>query len=206
MTLKRKVVLGASVTLVLAAATTGVRAYRVVGGSDAPAYLAGDLLLVNRAAYGVRLPFLGRGLAGPRRPDRGDVVLLRVPGESLLVFKVVVGLPGEHVEVSAGRVTLDGGPLQYAPLDRRHWDWVPEENQVGARVEREVGSGLDQVVSLDPARTEDVFGPALIPPEHVFVLGSNRSHSRDSRHFGPVPLEDILGEVVLNVSALGRGR
>lgn len=158
------------------------RAYRVAGSSDAPSFLDGDLVLVNRVAYAFRLP------------ARGDVVLVRLPESEQPVFKTVIGLPGERLGIHAGLVTIDGRTLRYGRIA------PAPEILPGSLLAREQGLGLDHLVVISPADRH--FGPVQIPEDHCFLLGSNRPASVDSRDFGPVPRRSIKGEVYLNLSDL----
>lgn len=158
------------------------RAYRVAGSSDLPSFRDGDLVLVNRAAYAFRLP------------ARGDVVLVRLPGNEQPVFKTVIGLPGERLEVHAGRVTIDGRALRYGRIA------PAPEILLGSILARERGPDLDHLVVISPAG--GTFGPVRVPEDHYFLLGSNRAASIDSRHFGPAPRHSIRGEVYFNLGDL----
>jgi len=95
-------------------------------------------------------------------PRRGDVVIIDMPGEKVLLVKRAVALPGETVAVQNGQVYLDGQPLEEP--------WAIRQG------------GPD-------------YPPTRVPPHHVFVLGDNRKDSRDSRCFGPVPVDRIAGRV-----------
>jgi signal peptidase I len=93
-------------------------------------------------------------------PQRGDVVVVDVPGQDEPLIKRVMALPGETVEVRAGQVFIDGEPVEEP--------WIAEFG------------GPD-------------YPPTVVPPEHVFILGDNRAHSNDSRAFGAVHMDRILG-------------
>ena len=182
--IRRKHLLIVLAGLSLLALPMVARPYRVAGSSDLPSFLDGDLVLVNRAAYAFRLP------------ARGDVVLVRLPGSEQPVFKTVIGLPGERLEVHADRVTIDGRALRYGRIA------PAPEILPGSILARERGSGLDHLVVISPADRH--FGPVLVPEDHYFLLGSNRAASNDSRHYGPAPRHSIRGEVYLNFSGLWR--
>lgn len=97
-------------------------------------------------------------------PRRGDVIVIDMPEESVLLVKRTVALPGETIEVRCGQVFIDGQPLDEPWATRRGGPDYPETR---------------------------------VPEGHVFVLGDNREQSRDSRFFGPVPVEQIRGHVAL---------
>ena len=199
---RRKRLLIAVLVLSLPTLTAVARASRVAGSSDVPAFLDGDLVLVNHAAYGLRLPFREEPLSRWAKPARGDVVLFRLPGGRGVAFKTVIGLPGERFEVHDGRVTINGDVLRYSEIVP---DLLPRE-AVKALPEgtlaREQRYELDHLVVV--SATAEHFGPMEIPENHYFLLGSNRARSVDSRHFGPVSGSEIRGEVYLNLSSLWR--
>lgn len=136
------VVIALFINLFLAQAT------QVLGQSMEPTLHSSQRVVIEKISYRFH---------GPRR---GDVVVIDSPKQSEMLIKRVVGLPGETIEVSNGRVLVDGEPLEEA--------WTVRS-----------GGGS--------------YGPHTVPPLHVFVLGDNRGASNDSRSFGPVPIEHIVG-------------
>ncbi|HEX5719878.1 MAG TPA: signal peptidase I [Thermoanaerobaculia bacterium] len=199
---RRKRLLIVLLGLSLLALPMMARAYRVTGSSDVPSFLDGDLVLVNQAAYAFRLPFRESPLLTWASPVRGDVVLFRLPGSERPVFKTVIGLPGERLEVHAGLVTIDGRALRYGRIAPS----VPSQKNTailpGSILARERGHDLDHLVVISPADRH--FHPVQIPEDHYFLLGSNRAVSIDSRHFGPAPRHSIRGKIYLNLSDLWR--
>lgn len=151
-------------------AVSGVRLffepYQVIGGSMSPALADGERLFVNRAAY-AEIPLPGIGAFHPFSPPRrGDIVVLdsNKTRRSSAYIKRVIGLPGETVSFADGIVLIDGEPLVE--------DYI------------------------DGAITTCVIRPrcsVTVPPGNVYVLGDNRTDSEDSRAFGPVPVDDLLG-------------
>jgi signal peptidase I len=128
------------------------QATRVYGQSMEPNLHTNERLVIEKVSYRLSAP------------QRGDVVVLRDPGGSPeLLIKRVVGLPGERVMVTDGRVYIDGGVLDEPYLSQP---------------------------TRDDGRTW------VVPPLHVFVMGDNRSASRDSRSFGPVQMEEIIGHAL----------
>jgi signal peptidase I len=136
------VVIALFINLFLAQAT------QVLGQSMEPTLHSSQRVVIEKVTYRFH---------GPRR---GDVVVISSSGQSEMLIKRVVGLPGETIEVKDGRVYVNGERLAES------WTMKP-------------GGGH--------------YGPRTVPPLHVFVLGDNRGASNDSRNFGPVPIEDIVG-------------
>jgi signal peptidase I len=156
-------------------------AFLVPTASESPNVLPGDRILVNK----VRM----RG----RVPERGDVIAFRhptVPGQNWI--KRVIGLPGDTVEVRANQVIVNGKPLERDRVSPASLASV--KDQVRGDVSYETVSGRRYRIMLGPEPATD-FKPQTVPDGRCFVLGDNRNDSRDSRHFGFVPLENIIGLV-----------
>jgi signal peptidase I len=154
--------------------------YRVPTGSMLPTVELDDHIVVNKAAYGLRVPLTNTYVVHAHGPDVGDVVVLDSPEESKVLLKRVVGIPGATVEVRGGRVTLDG---KLAPLEQRA-DGTYE--QLG---------GVLHPVRLTEHGGPD-FGPMVIPEDRYLVMGDNRGESNDGRSFGLVSRDAILGRAV----------
>jgi len=148
--------------------TSFVRAFRIPNGAMEWSLLRGDHLLAAKWAYGWRLPLLEKYPIGARPPRRGDLIVFRFPEDPRRVFlKRVVGLPGEELEIRNKVVYVDGKVL--------------EEPYVHF---------LDETAV--PFR--DDWGPREVPADSYFVLGDNRDNSRDSRFWGYVEEELLLGQ------------
>jgi signal peptidase I len=182
-----------AVLLVMLAMTPSyLRAFRVGGPSDAPTYLMNDLVLVNKAAYDLRLPYSGIVLLSHSDPVRGDVVLYRVPGEGSTVFKRIVGCPGDVVEMKDNHLSINQEAIRYETENAEDYSDVAGTHGLGSMVEIEIGLGPDHTVSHSGG---EWFGPVSVPPDHYFMMGDNRDNSRDSRLYGPVPRQDIVGKL-----------
>lgn len=170
-----KVLVGAVVlTLVLRVAV--VEAYRVPTGSMENTILAGDTILGNKFLYGARLPLLKVRLPALRAPRQGDVIVFKHPlekGERLV--KRVIAVAGQTVEVRNKEIYVDG---RLMPLP-------------------ETGKILDERALSAEISTRDNLGPLLIPEGRLFVMGDNRDNSIDSRMWGLLDEDLILGQAVL---------
>jgi signal peptidase I len=173
-----------------------VRAYRVAGSSDAPSFLVGERILVMKAAYDVRLPYTDIIISSHSQPEPGDVVLFRSPESDALIFKRVVGCPGDTVAMRDNHLEINGVALRYERVDASDYQSIAEQNNLGTIIEREMGHGPPHLVTHTPGTSCDAsFGPVRVPEDHYFVLGDNRNNSRDSRMHGTVPRHSILGKV-----------
>jgi signal peptidase I len=153
-----------------------VQAFKIPSGSMLPTLQVGDHILVNKVAYGVRLPFLEKHVIRFGDPGRGDIVVFIYPVDPSKDFiKRVVATAGEVVEIQQKRILVDGEPWEdpYAYFA----DGQDPEGRGG--------------------RPRDVHGPVTVPPGHVFVMGDNRDRSYDSRFWGFVDTDDIKGRAFL---------
>lgn len=162
--------------------TTVAQAFRIPNGSMEPTIVIGDRLLVSPLAYGLRNPVTGAMAHRTRAPGRDDIVAFRYPDDRRSVFlKRVVAVAGEEIEIRETQVLIDG-----RPVEDRHARYLALPANAGGR---------------------DTWGPQTVPEGYVFVLGDNRDNSRDSRHFGVVPIDDVLGQAkVIYYSAVDAER
>ncbi len=168
--------------------------YDVPTGSMNPTIIEGDRILVNKLAYGVRVPFSPWWIAQWGEPQRGDIVIFYSPKDGTRLIKRVIGVPGDTIEMSSNRLTINGAAVEYAapepwmqsamPIDKRTRHTYASE-QLPARAHAVLGT--PGVMSLSS------FAPISVPPGRFFVMGDNRDLSADSRMFGLVPRERIVG-------------
>jgi len=155
--------------------------FRIPSGSMMPTLLVGDFILVNKYDYGVRLPVIHNKISEGEKPKRGDVAVFRYPeDESLDYIKRIIGLPGDHIKYYNRRLTVNGRPMSIA-CDV----FVENFDQSGYTVM----TNPDVRVSFD--------GEIFVPEGEYFVMGDNRDHSNDSRFWGFVPEENLVGKAVM---------
>ena len=161
-----------AVLLALFIRTFVVQAFKIPSGSMLPTLLIGDHLLVNKFIYGLRIPFSGKVLVPYKKPARGDVVVFRYPKDkSIDYIKRVMGTPGDSVEIRTKKVFINGEPIQ------------------------DPHAHISSPAVLNAASSpRDNFGPVLVPEGRIFVMGDNRDNSYDSRFWGFVDQQDILGK------------
>jgi signal peptidase I len=172
--------IAAFVLVLLSARSSLADHYTVPTGSMQPTVEIDDHILVNKAAYGLRVPFTNTYVARFDGPAVGDVVVLDSPEEDKVLLKRVVGVPGTRVEVRGGRVSIDGKP---APIEQR------------ADGLHELLGGADHALRLSHGGGPS-WGPVAIPDGRYLVMGDNRGDSHDGRSFGLVTREAILGRAV----------
>lgn len=176
-------------------------------GSMKPSILEGDRVWVNKLAYDLKVPFTTWHLAEWGDPARGEVVVFFSPANGMRMVKRVIGLPGDTVELRDNRLFLNGRAVDYTALDTATVNAIPAGQQPRHAFAREQLPEHPHPVMATPALpAQRSFGPVTVPAGHYFMLGDNRDNSLDSRYFGAVPREKIVGRSTAVVLSLDRER
>lgn len=171
-----------------------VTAYKVPTGSMQPTLKPGDFIFCSRMSYGFPIPFAKKKW-GVSMPERGDLVVFNYPNQPDSTYvKRVVGLPGDRVQIIKGRLYLNEEPLKYE-LDSQASKDNPNHELFDIYKEMS-GDSHWRVIFQKQAENKD-FGPFVVPPGEIFLLGDNRDASDDSRYWGTVPMTQVVGRVVL---------
>lgn len=170
-----------------------VEPFRIPSGSMMPTLLVGDFILVNKFIYGIRLPVLHTKIVDVSEPERGDIVVFRYPNDpSVDYIKRVVGLPGDRIAYYNKRLYINGKPVPLKPLGR-YVGVGQNQRYHGALVfEETLGKVKHQIMIIEGRPS--VEGEFTVPAGHYFVMGDNRDNSNDSRYWGPVPEENLVGK------------
>jgi len=162
-------------------------------GSMKPTILEGDRIFINKVAYDLRIPFTMIRVAEWADPAWGDVVVVLSPEDGKRLVKRVVGLPGDTIEIRQGKLFVNGEMASYHDLDPQVIAWIDPETQPLMRFAEEIRAARAHPIMTHPYASSGNAGPLTVPPDHYFLMGDNRDNSRDSRWFGPVHRDAILG-------------
>lgn len=157
----------------------------VPSGSMEPTLFAGDLLWVDKTAYGPSVPFTHSRLFETGEPKRGDIITFYPPHENKQLVKRVIGLPGDKLKISGQMVWVNDVKLS-VDVD------LVEEAFVGFE---EIGSLSHKIRLETPYQAQGRAHEFTVPQRHYFVLGDNRDNSLDSRYWGFVDADHIMGRV-----------
>lgn len=162
--------------------------FRIPSGSMMPTLLEGDFIFVQKFAYGLRLPVTETKVIETGSPQRGDVIVFRLPSDpSINYIKRVIGLPGDEVVYQRQRLTINGETVS---LERGK----DASFEAPVFVEDLDGRLHDILITNPQFSTRD--GSYRVPEGHYFVMGDNRDRSRDSRFIGAIPEKYLVGEAV----------
>ena len=162
--------------------------FRIPSGSMKPTLVIGDFIFVKKFSYGLRLPVTETKIIETGNPERGDVIVFRLPSDPKVNYiKRVIGLPGEEVSFERQRLTINGETMDLS-ANGEVFEHAPIyiENLDGREHE---------ILIYDPGHSK-MDGVYIVPEGHYFVMGDNRDRSKDSRYIGMIPERYLVGEAV----------
>lgn len=165
----------------------------IPSGSMHPNILEGDVVLINRLAYQLKLPLTDIVLARLGEPQRGDIATFTSPKDGVRLIKRIVGLPGDLVAMRDKRLYIDGRPVAYAMPEAASENAAPGITLPSLLVQEESGERPYRIQWLPDFANNPDFGPVAVPPEHYLMLGDNRDNSADSRVIGLVARDRLIG-------------
>jgi signal peptidase I len=184
--------------------------FNIPSGSMIPTLRIGDLILVNKYEYGIRIPILHSEIIKTSRPKRGDIAVFRYPeDDSLDYIKRVVGLPGDTLIYKNKQLTINNKVI----VKKRISNYLdPSTSKVSMQFAQTLGKRNFQILNSDEelgmflmgadfsetaCKRIDLGLSCIIPEKKYFVLGDNRDNSSDSRFWGFVPEENLVGRAFL---------
>jgi signal peptidase I len=183
--------------------------FKIPSSSMVPTLLVGDLILVNKFTYGVRLPILNQKIIDVNDPQRGDVMVFKYPKDmSQDYIKRVIGVPGDKIVYENKRLTVNGVAISYTPMDDYLDDEAPVYHKqflekLPGKPHRILNRENYPTVNVDgvdnfPHREACEFArdkfSCTVPEGNYFMMGDNRDNSQDSRYWGFVPNKNIVGK------------
>lgn len=174
-----------AVLLAIFIKTSIVEAYKIPSQSMEDTLLVGDFLLANKFIYGARLPLVDWRLPSIREPQRGDVVIFIFPKDGVTKYiKRCVGVPGDTILVKDKQLYVNGEEF----VNPEHAKFMDTTSSGKQNIQPRLPGGVD---------SRDNFGPYVVPANSYFMMGDNRDNSYDSRYWGVVKKDLVLGEAML---------
>jgi signal peptidase I len=167
--------------------------FRIPSASMMPTLLIGDFILVNKYTYGIRLPVFNTKIMELNKPARGDIVVFRYPKDPTVDYiKRVIGLPGDKITYENKKLMVNGQVISYKSLGTYQGIGQGIE-MTGAEHLLENLTGVEHsiLVRRDALSAEGVY---VVPEGNYFVMGDNRDNSNDSRYWGTVPEDNLVGK------------
>ena len=172
-----------------------IEPFQIPTGSMIPTLEVGDFILVNKYAYGVRLPVIGTKLIDVDDPDRGEVMVFIPPHENKYYIKRVIGLPGDTVRYEDKDLYING-----ELITKEYVEPISVDTSIGdlpGVLYSETINGVEHATQhIDAVGRRRARTTWVIPNGHYFMMGDNRDNSSDSREWGPVPQKDIVGKAI----------
>jgi len=173
-----------------------VQAYYIPSPSMETTLLVGDVLFVNKFLFGAKVPLINAHLPAVREPRHGDIVVFISPIEDSTLVKRLIGMPGDTLQMRAGVLYRNG-----KALEEPYAQSLEPDNALDPGTRSEMRAlHLPHYVGADTANyLPDVheWGPLLVPPDSLWMMGDNRDHSRDSRFWGFVPRQNVRGTPII---------
>jgi signal peptidase I len=177
-----------------------LEAFKIPSGSMIPTLTIGDHLLVNKFVYGPRIPFTDTRIFTWKEPKRGDIIVFKYPeNETKNFIKRVIGLPGDKISIKDGKLFINDQSIQVSDLGIYGGEGQGTNSPYYPKprlLEEQLGTVKHQILYLHDQSGYN-FGPILVPKDSIFVMGDNRDNSQDSRVWGFVNYNKILGKALI---------
>jgi len=177
----------------------------VPSGSMRPTILEGDRIFVNKLAYDLKVPFTTWHIAEWSNPQRGDIAVFFSPHDGKRLVKRVIGLPGDSIELRNNALVINGEPVEYQSIAEELLSDIPATERTDRVFAIEKLPGQTHAVTGNPAAPAPrTFAPLVVPEGEFFMMGDNRDDSFDSRFWGTVKREQIIGRATTVVLSFDR--
>ncbi|MBS0433083.1 MAG: signal peptidase I [Proteobacteria bacterium] len=179
-----------------------IEPFRIPSGSMMPTLLVGDFVLVNKFAYGLRLPVTDTKIVGIGEPHRGDIAVFKYPPDPKEDYiKRIVGLPGDTISMHDEQLYVNGKPQPQddaGPITDKDSESVQTAQAGGIERTEHLGNVTHKIIVLPPFRRDPrTEGTWTVPQGYYFAMGDNRDNSSDSRFWGLVPEKNLRGKAFL---------
>ncbi len=169
--------------------------YQIPSESMVPTLQVGDFILVNKYAYGLRLPVLGTKIVDIGEPERGDIMVFIPPHDPRYFIKRVIGLPGDRIRYDNKALYINGERAEYELIEELDTYMPALDTSVPVRAYLETFSGHTHPIYRYPTR-RDASQEWVVPENSYFMMGDNRGRIEDSRVWGGVSADKIVGKAV----------
>ena len=194
-----------------------IEAYVIPSASMLPSLLIHDHIFVNKAIYGIRVPFTEKWLVQFRTPERGEVIVFKYPeNKDVFFIKRVIGIPGDKILYENGRLFINDKPVEMTqPGDPADWEmlsapnfgnedsqnplYLTDSKDNYEHFQEKLGDKSHSVMLRKDFGFSRSSGPWTVPEGHLFMMGDNRDNSHDSRRWGQspfMPIENVLGRAM----------
>jgi len=200
----------AFILIILCAFRSAIADWNIVpSASMLPTILEGDRIFVNKLAYDLKVPFTTKHVLTWDNPSRGDVIVFFSPADGTRLVKRVIAVPGDQIELRNDHLFLNGVPATYQPPNAAAIAQLNAGERNGHLFVKETEPNVAAAhpMAVTPGLSaRRWFGPVTVPAGEFFVMGDNRDNSFDSRYFGFVPRDCIVGRAVGIVASLDINR
>jgi signal peptidase I len=167
--------------------------FRIPSGSMMPTLLVGDFILVNKFTYGIRIPVINKKVIELNSPHRGDIVVFRYPKNPEVDYiKRLIGLPGDKIAYENKRLTVNGQAIPEVAMGEFQGAGQSEEMNGAAQFLENLTGVEHQILNRDGVPSVEFT--YTVPEGQYFMMGDNRDNSNDSRYWGTVPDENLVGK------------